>query len=188
MEIAQHALVLTGAFVLASTLAACGGSAQAGDSGRSGGEQTGDGSIRLGELDADSVEGKCKQALGSVEDVFAKLELGSDPKVTHFDDWGDEFFPQDGSEPATIRCQGNGSYETDDGVDGTVKVHISIAAGDSEPRGVTDFTVTSDGMTAGMSAYTEEGEGMDQSGKHGIVEKAPGEQYLTDEVLTRFKP
>jgi hypothetical protein len=196
----KRVVAVLATFALASTLAACGGvprEAGADDQGQSPGDQAGDSKITLGEINADNVAGICEQALGSIADLYEKLALDvpADATFGYTDDrykdgggWADEYFPEDGSMPATLRCQAPAKYEDDSGSDVQAKVDISIAAGDSEPRGNTDFTAAADGLTAGMQSNSRSGSGMQENYEEELVEQSTGEQFLTDDVLTKFQP
>ena len=181
---------LMGVVAIAASVAAlsgCGGGSDevdADEQNQSQGDHAEDGQISIGELDADTVEGMCEQAFGSVDDLFANLDLSEDITISEYSEWGDEYFPEESSKPATFRCQASGEYATAEGSESQLQIDISIAAGDSEPRGNTDFTVAADGMTAGMQSYSRDGDNYEYE----VVDQPSGEQYLTDDVLTRFKP
>lgn len=185
MIVTKRIAAVFGALTLASTLAACGSAPREVDAdqpNQSEGEQAGDGKISLSEMNADNVEGMCEQAFGSVEDVFTNLNFGEDITISEYNDWGDEYFPEESSsKPATFRCQASGK---DGEGDAQVQVDILVAAGNGEPRGNTDFTVAADGMTAGIQSYSDDGSNYESE----LVDQSSGEQYLTDEVLTKFKP
>jgi hypothetical protein len=185
VKVAHRAFALIGTVTLASTLVACGGAPREVDADQpdqSQNDQAGDGKISISEINADNVEGMCEQTFGSVEDVFTKLDFSGDFTITEYNDWGDEFFPEESStKPATFRCQASGY---DEGSDAQVQVDILVAAGDNEPRGNTDFTVAADGMTAGIQSYSDDGSSYESE----LVEQSSGEQYLTDDVLTKFQP
>lgn len=175
--------------MLASTLAACGGGGQGADADESDDQNSSevdDGKVSIGEINADNVEGMCEQVFGSTDDVYTKLDIADG--ITDFGDWGDEYFPRDGTEPSTFRCQAHARFEAESGWDGSRNVDISVAAGDSDPRGSTDFTVSAEGLTGGLQSSDSVGSGMQEKTSDEIVEQSVGEQFLTDEALPKFKP
>lgn len=199
MKQRQRAFALVGTIALASSLVACSNGpteVKADDTGeQSQGGEVGEGKISIGEINADNVEGVCKKVFGNVEETYGNLQLdvpadamfGYEPDAEQ-GGWSDEYFPQDGSKPATIRCQANVSYEDDSGTKEKLNVSISVAAGENDPRGNTDTTVAAEGMTAGIQSYTRSGKGMENHMTPEAVESSIAEQFMTDNVLTKFTP
>lgn len=212
MKIAKRAAALIGAITLASTLAACGGDAQevdADEPDQSQPAEAGDGKISIAETnaavedDSDNLVGICKQAFGEIEDVIEKLDIDvpenakfgySGDRFKEGGGWADEYFSDDdgisneGSDNGTIRCQAHAFYDTKSVSGENLSVNISVTGGDKEPRGNTDFTVSAEGMTAGIRSSTSSGSGMQETTEDEIVEQSVGEQFLTDNVLPKFKP
>ncbi|SMX90821.1 hypothetical protein BI49514_02340 [Brevibacterium iodinum ATCC 49514] len=208
MHATKRIAAVFGALALTSTLAACGGvpkEVDADQPDQSNGNDAGgsaDEQISIASINADNVAGTCKQALGEIADVYETLavDVPSDATFGSTDDryvegggWRDEYFPEDllnEDEPgdATIRCQAPASYEDDSGKEIDVRLNISITANEEGPRGNTDFTVNADGMTAGIDSSSSSGSGMQEKTKDKLVDQSKGEQYLTDDVLPKFKP
>lgn len=205
MKVAHRAFALIGTVKLASTLVACGSvppEVDADQPDQSQGEQAGDGQISISEVNADNVAGTCKQAFGDIADVYEKLavDVPGDATFGYTDDrykegggWADEYFPEDSFNEddtgnATVRCQAPARYEDESGKQVDVSLDISISASDEGPRGNTDFTVEADGMTAGMQSYTRSGSSLQEEYEKELVDQSSGERFLTDEVLTKFKP
>lgn len=201
MKLVHRAFALIGAVAVASTLAACGGGApeiDADDNGgtnENGSNQSQEQRTSIASINADNVEGLCEQVFGSIEDAYGNLQLDvpADAMFGYDIDaeqggWGDEYFPQDGSKPATIRCQAHVFYKNDSGTKEDLSVSISVAASENDPRGNTDTTVAAEGMTAGIQSYTRSGKGMEESMETETVESSVAEQFLTDNVLTMFTP
>lgn len=203
--VAHRAFALIGTVALASTLVACGGAPRevgADQSDQSHNDQAGDGKISISEINADNVAGICKQGFGDISDVYERLaiDVPSDATFGYTDDrykegggWSDQYFPEDSfneDDPgnATVRCDASTVYKDDSGKKINVSLLISITASEEGPRGNTDFTVEAGGMTAGILSYTRSGSGMDEEHEGELVEQSSGEKYLTDEVLTKFKP
>jgi hypothetical protein len=208
MKLSYRVIALTGTVIFASTLAACGGvpkevdADQPDQSHGSDAEGSADERISIASVNADNVEGTCKQVLGDIADVYEKLavDVPSDATFGSTDDryvegggWRDEYFPEDllnEDDPgdATIRCQAPASYEDDSGKEIDVRLNVSITANEEGPRGNSDFTVDADGMTAGIDSSSSSGSGMQEKTKDELVDQSQGEQYLNDDVLTKFKP
>ncbi|WP_240371940.1 hypothetical protein [Brevibacterium zhoupengii] len=211
-------MTLIGVVALSSSLVACGGGPQEVDADendqsqgndaedendQSQGSDAGDDKISIASISADNIAGICLQEFGEIEDVFKKLDLDvpentefgfSDDRYQEGGGWADEYFPDDngfsneGSDNGTIRCQAHAFYENDSGSKEDLGIDISFTGGDEEPRGNTDFTVSADGMTAGIRSSTRSGSGMHETSENEVVEQSVGEQFITDNVLPKFKP
>lgn len=206
MKVAHRAFALIGTVTLALSLAACGNGPQkvdADESDQSQGSDAGDDKISIASINADNIAGTCLRAFGEIEDVFKKLDLDvpesadigfSDDRYQEGGGWADEYFPDgDGSSDensgnGTIRCQAYAFYENDSGSGEELGVDISVTGGDEEPRGNTDITVSANGMTAGIRSSTRSGSGMQETSENEVVEQSVGEQFITDDVLPKFKP
>lgn len=120
-------------------------------------------------------------------DVPADAQFGyEDEKYAENGGWGDEYFPEADSKPATIRCQAKAFYEDDSGSNVEMNFNISVAAGDDDPQGNAGVTVSADGMTAGLQSFSRSGSSsssMDEG-----VDESVAEQFITDEVLPKFTP
>lgn len=198
MKQRQRALALIGTIALASSLVACSnGPTEVNADDTEEQSQASDGTS-ISSINEDNVEGMCEQVFGNIEDVYDKLQLDvpADAQFGYTDDkyvenggWGDEYFPEEDSKPATFRCQAKAFYEDDSGSSVEMNFDISVAAGDDDPLGNADITVSADGLTAGLLSFSRSGSGM--SGKtheSETVEKSAGEQFITDEVLPKFTP
>lgn len=205
MVVTKRIAAILGSVALVSTLAACGGGPQEVDADEvdpTQGSEAGEDKIIIAETNADNIQGICKRAFGEVEDVLATLkpELPDSTEYGQTDDryqggggWADEYFPDDdgfsnkGSKNGTIRCQGPAFYQDAEGEEASLQFSISITGAENDPRGGADFTVRKDGMTAGIHAYTRVG-GSDDGMDSNVIDQVIGEKFLTDDVLTQFKP
>lgn len=175
---------LVGAVALTATVGACGvgGSVVGGGGTKDAEGGAGTGAVSIGDLNADNVKGTCERALGSVEDTFKKVDLGSGTTAIKFsEEWADEYFPADGADrPVTVRCQAGAMVEGIESKPVQVDLMISVASGDVEPQGNVDLMVKGDGVTAGVLRYVQD------HAKPG--DDAAYESFVREEVLPKFKP
>lgn len=197
MRTLHRSLALVGTVALASSLVACGGGSQNVNADDTEDQSEASEGTSISSINADNVEGTCEQVFGSIEDVYNQLQLEVSEGATfglegdryaEYGGWGDEYFPETDSKPATIRCVAKASHENEEGVNEGMSVDISVAAGDDDPTGNIDFTVSADGLTAGILSLTRSGSGMQSRTEAEIVDQSIGEQFITDEVLPGFTP
>lgn len=195
MRTLRQPLALLGAIALASSLVACSNGPTEVNADDTEEQSQARNGTSISSINADNVEGVCLQVFGSTEDVYEKLQLDVSESAqfgyaTNAENggWGDEYFPDQGSKPATIRCVAEVNHENDSGTKENLSVIISVAVGADDPQGNVGVTVSADGLTAGLQSLARSGSGMESRSEGGIVEESVGKQFITDEVLPKFTP